>query len=232
MVYKKICTLVLLLGALNLLCGCSEMYERHSTGKGIIHVWIPNGYNPTTAGTVIYVHGYHDTVDSAWEDHKLKDQFKQSGRNALFVAIEAPSSNQQKVSWPRLDILLEKLTELGWGPPRGPVIAIGHSGGYRTIKKWVTEPRLTQIILLDAMYGGYKEFSYFASLEDKQVIIVSKNTVYKGRDFKLEYPDTLHTESKYSHMGIVTRGKVIPELLRDHTSLIKAVPLKEIINGL
>src|SRR5688572_27928889 len=44
---------------------------RFETWNGPVHVWRPSGYDPATAGTVLYVHGYYTDVDKAWREHRL-----------------------------------------------------------------------------------------------------------------------------------------------------------------
>ena len=107
---------------------------RLGTSRGVVHVWKPQGFRPSSAGTVLYVHGYYTNVDQAVEDHKLLTQFQASGRNALFIAPEAPSWNGEDVFWPDLDALLAEVTRLsGVTIPAGPLVVVGHSGAYRTV---------------------------------------------------------------------------------------------------
>ena len=44
---------------------------RIATAQGAVHVWVPEGYDRESAGTVIYVHGYYTDADGAWRDHLL-----------------------------------------------------------------------------------------------------------------------------------------------------------------
>ena len=63
---------------------------------GAIHVWVPPGYDRATAGTVVYVHGYHTDSDGAWKDHDLARQFKASGQNAIFIVPDAPRATTSR----------------------------------------------------------------------------------------------------------------------------------------
>src|SRR5262249_5301326 len=36
------------------------------TDIGFIHVWHPKGYEPRSAATIVYVHGYYTDADTAW----------------------------------------------------------------------------------------------------------------------------------------------------------------------
>lgn len=127
--------------------------------KGPVHVWRPGTYQPQTAITVVYVHGFYDNTDSAFFGHRLSEQFRDSGRNALFVVPEAPSWRTDDVVWKDLQELLtavEKQAKVKL--PAGPVWVIAHSGAYRTAVAWLGHPRLERVILLDALYSADDEF--------------------------------------------------------------------------
>src|SRR6266568_3790613 len=94
---------------------------------GVIHVWRPFGYDARHAGTVVYVHGYYTDVDAAWKQHRLPEQFDASGKNAMFIAGEAPVSTDDEVMWPSLgDLLRAVATAGGLGLPAGPLVVVGH----------------------------------------------------------------------------------------------------------
>jgi hypothetical protein len=58
------------------------------------------------------------------------------------VAIEAPLSNFQDVSWKSLEELLRTVRNRTPFPlPLGPLVVVGHSGGFRTILLWLRDPR-------------------------------------------------------------------------------------------
>ena len=125
-----------------------------------IHLWRPARYDPRTAGMVVYIHGYFTSVDQTWTDDSLATQFRDSGRNALFIAIEAPQSNYEDVSWKSLADLLRTVAEsrAPFPLPHGPLVVVGHSGAYRTILMWLGDPRVQYVILLDGLYSGQAEF--------------------------------------------------------------------------
>ncbi len=130
----------------------------HVTGRAI-RVWCPPGLDLTTAGTVVYVHGYFTTVEEAWHEHKLPAQFEASRQNAVFVAVSAPASGQEGVVWESLGEVRRELTTTTGIHPSGPVVVIAHSGGYRTVARWLEGgDTIDQITLLDALYGNVHEF--------------------------------------------------------------------------
>jgi hypothetical protein len=128
-------------------------HARLETRRGPVHVWTPRGYDPDTAITVVYVHGYQIDVDEAWWGHGLPEQFGHATINAMFIACEAPADKHDEVSWRSLSTLLDAVRASGRPLPKGRVAAIGHSGAYRTLEHWVRDPRLDTMVLLDAGYG-------------------------------------------------------------------------------
>lgn len=213
---------------------------RIKTKAGAVHVWIPEGYDRETAGTVVYVHGYHTDSDGAWKSHNLARQFKASGQNALFIVPDAPSGNGESVTWPALADLRKAISRANIRMPDGPIIVMGHSGAFRTVMQWVDHKLVAEVILLDAMYGGNKAFDDFIGTGKRarhhKLIIVGADTDAGSAAFVKKYPfavarermpastaelkkreksaKLLYIKSQYGHMQIVTGGKVIPMLLR------------------
>lgn len=214
---------------------------RIKTERGFIHAWKPKGYQASTAGIVVYVHGYYTDVDTAWAKHRLVDQFDASGKNALFIAAEAPVSSDEEVAWPQLgDLLRAVVAGTGEPLPRGPLIVVAHSGAYRTVVGWLDYPPLRHIILLDAMYGN--EEDYLGWLEEarghagRKLTLVANDTTRWVEPFvkrltdaqtALKLPETLeelpplqrdarvlYLRSQFGHMEIVTNGKVLPLVLQ------------------
>ncbi len=209
---------------------------RIETARGAIHVWVPHTYEPATAITVVYVHGYFTDVDGAWRDHRLPEQFALSGINAMFIAPDAPSDKYKPVAWPSLHALLASVVaDIGVPMPKGRVVAIGHSGAYRTLEQWLPNQRLDTIVLLDAAYGdtwGYRNWLY--SVRDHRLIDVGDDTLNASDALHRMMPGTLvidgfpndeltdqeraarilYIRSKVGHMPLVTGGHAIPTLLR------------------
>ena len=220
---------------------------RIKTAQGAVHVWIPDGYDRETAGTVIYVHGYYTDADGAWRDHELARQFRRSHQNAMFIVPDAPAGNDDSVQWPALKDLRRAVTRANIHLPDGPVIVMGHSGAFRTVMQWVDHRLVEQIILLDAMYAGESAFDEYIDsgkrADEHKLIVVAANTAQESAAFAKKYkfavarekmPDTasgfthhertaklLYIRSQYEHMSIVTSGKVIPVLL--HLTPLKAL---------
>lgn len=220
---------------------------RIKTKEGAVHVWIPRDYDRETAGTVVYVHGYWTDADGAWQNHELAKQFKASKQNAMFIVPDAPANNDQGVNWPKLTDLRKAVSRANIHLPEGPVVVMGHSGAFRTIMEWVDNRLVDQIILLDAMYGGEKQFDEYVDsgkhADEHKLIVVAASTAMASEQFEKKYkfavsrekmPESskdfskkerraklLYIRSQYEHMQIVTSGKVIPQLL--HLTPLKAI---------
>ena len=220
---------------------------RIKTAQGAVHVWIPDGYDRETAGTVIYVHGYYTDADGAWRDHELARQFRRSHQNAMFIVPDAPAGNDDAVNWPALKDLRHAVARANIHLPDGPVIVMGHSGAFRTVMQWVDHRLVEQIILLDAMYAGESAFDEYIDsgkhADEHKLIVVGASTAQESAGFAKKYkfavarekmPDgvsgftrhernakLLYIRSQYEHMAIVTSGKVIPVLL--HLTPLKSL---------
>jgi hypothetical protein len=221
------------------------------TPKGPVHVWEPRGYDGATAGTVVYVHGFYTNVDKAWVQHALAEQFAGSRVNALFIVPEAPSGSGDEVSWPVLaELLAEVQKQLPGIEARGPLVAAGHSGAWRTLGLWTDGAASKQVdnfILLDGLYGMDDKFQAWLARQpgtgEPRMTLVSQDTAKRATAFVASiegarrrnalpaaYRDfspaeksapVLDIGSALGHMDIVTSGKVLPVLL--HRSPLKTL---------
>lgn len=213
-----------------------------ATANGPVHVWIPAGYHADGAATVLYVHGYYTTIDEAWIDHRLPEQFALSSVNAVFIAPEAPSGSRQPVAWPALeDLLAEVFAQVDVARPSGAVIAVGHSGAYRTLLAWLDYPLLDWIIQVDATYGEVDAWrAWMEGSAEHHLVLIGDDTVrwteelvaaleaalpgqvvsYDRFDGAAEPPAearaarAVYVRSQYGHMPLVTSGRVLPYVLR------------------
>jgi hypothetical protein len=209
---------------------------RIKTRTGPVWVYAPPGYDRKTAGVVVYVHGYNITADDAWARHDLAGQFKDSRQNALFVVPEAPQGNGESPKWGSVAALLGAVKAGGIRVPGGPVVAVAHSGGYRSVVPWLRERRLVQVILLDALYGKVDAFTAFARSPGKRLTLVGEDTKRQCEQLLAHFkraprlpriPESvgefaasarrarvLYLASQYSHGALAEGRKVIPLLLR------------------
>jgi len=222
---------------------------RVETAHGPLNLWRPAKYDQRTAGIVIYIHGYFTSVDQTWTDDQLATQFHDSGRNALFIAIEAPQSSDQQVRWQSLEELLRTVEDRAPYPlPRGPLVVVSHSGGYRTLLEWLRDSRIQHVILLDGLYGGEAEFRFWLRphphTKPHRMVLVASVTWEQSSQFARRIngtarrrkipaqsssftPRETHARlfllrSQYDHNEIINSGKVIPLLLQ--ISPIKTFP--------
>lgn len=214
---------------------------RVGTAHGVVHVWRPRGFRQKTAGTVVYLHGYYTDVDQAWIDYRLAEQFRASGRNALFLAVESPSWNGEEPFWPTLDELLstvKRLTRLGI--PRGPMVVAAHSGGFRGIVPWLADPRIGEVLLLDGLYQSEKAWAEWldaAPRGQRRLVLVGLETSARSEAWLSSRPDALmlprvpsgrrglrkaerrtpvlYMRSQHDHVAIMKGGEVLPLLLSD-----------------
>jgi hypothetical protein len=215
---------------------------RFVTPQGPVHVWRPRGYHNHRAGIVVYVHGHFIDVDRAWRQFHLARQFRASRQNALFIVPEAPRSFDHDINYPALGRLLRMVVRAtGVGLPRGHIVAVAHSGGFRTVASWLDYRWLNHVILLDALYGGEEEFGHWID-EDKRhrqhkMVLVGSDTrrqserfvrqfrygrrrgFIPGRFGDLTRPERrtrlLYMTSQYGHNEMVKNGKVLPLVLRN-----------------
>jgi hypothetical protein len=206
--------------------------------QGPVHVWIPSGYHSDGAATVVYVHGYYDSVDDAWVNHKLPEQFALAGCNALFIVPEAPEGIGQPVLFPDLLGLIQEVeSRMKVWRGSGPLVAVGHSGAYRTLQRWLDEPLLDQIMLVDALYGEQESFGgWLAASPQRRLITVGDDTVRWTEELAASIAETeiadhfpiapegwtaeqraarhLYVRSQFGHMAQITGGVALPLLLR------------------
>lgn len=190
-------------------------------------MWTPPGYDAATADLVIYVHGYFVTVDEAWREHRLAEQFARSELPAMFVVCGAPVAHVDPIDWESLDDLIAYLPK----PPAGRVIVVAHSGGIRTVRAWLGNAKLEGIVLLDAMYGAFPELVAWLSADrEHRLIDVSALTRPWADQLHATLAETvtlddlpategpagriIHVRSRIGHMELVTDGQAIPSVLR------------------
>jgi hypothetical protein len=206
-----------------------------------VHVWRPPGYRRKRAGIVLYVHGYHTSADQSWSVHRLAEQFHASRQNALFLAVDGPTGRDDKVRFPDLGRLLGIVSRaIKVALPRGHVVAIGHSGAFRTLAEWLSYKYLDHVILLDALYASDNQFEAWLTTADKsdwhrmtlvgndtrakcEAFLKTLKTGIKRKQIPSDYSELtrrergarlLYLDSQYEHTQIVSSGKVIPLLLR------------------
>jgi hypothetical protein len=217
-------------------------HVRLETDHGPVHVWIPAGYHADGAATIAYVHGYYTDVDKAWTGHQLPEQFALAGINAVFIACAAPDGAREPVRWSSLgDLVHTAIAGAGVTPPMGPLVAMGHSGAYRTLVPWLEEPRLEHVVLVDANYDQVEPFRRWVDASSRHRLIdIGEDTLNWADDLaraltadgvppiyverfppdERGWPDGIRDarfvslRAQYSHMQLVQGGVVLPMVLR------------------
>jgi len=201
-------------------------------------VWAPASFAPSTAGVVIYVHGYYTDVDDAWREHHLAHQFAESGINAMFIACEAPRGPEDPVRWQDLGSLLATVSEqLDGELPSGRVVVVGHSGAHRTLVPWLAADAIDAVVLIDALYGEVEELKTWLEADPGHRLIDAAVVTRPWSEQLIEaFGDALvfdrfppaatgrlpgardahlvYVRSQHDHMELVTGGIAIPMLLR------------------
>ncbi len=207
--------------------------------QGPVHVWWPSFFRPQNASIVVYLHGFYSTADSAFFEHRLPTQFRDSGRNAIFIVPEVPSWRTDPIFWPDLEGLLKQVFErVKPKRPQGGLMVVAHSGAYRSTVAWLSHPKLKQVVLLDALYGGDREFHSWiktAAVPGNQLVMVGFETIGRTDGFVRMHPNAVKLDDvpylydrlpnpnaavmyfnsdRFDHMAIVSDGRVLPYLLR------------------
>jgi hypothetical protein len=206
--------------------------------RGAIHVWVPIGYRAETGATIVYVHGYYDTADTAYTGHRLPEQFAMSALNAMFIVPEAPHHQRVPVSYPNLGEVIQ-LAEDATGQHRGMALTavVGHSGAFRTIHRWLDEPLLDHLVMIDAMYANEDTIAtWLRASPQHRLITVGEDTLPWNEQLARDFPETVivdrvppaydlwpteattarivYVRAQYRHMPLVTDGIVLPSVLR------------------
>ncbi len=204
---------------------------RVETERGPIHIWTPAGYDAATAATVVFVHGYFVSVDEAWVDYRLPQQFALSGINAMFIAAQAPRGKRDSLVWPSLNALVKTVKEsVDVEMPTKRLVAVGHSGAYRTLANWLPNESLDTVVLLDALYGEYRFMPWARDDKTHRLVNIAYETDrysdvmhrYLPSTVKLDalpvdgFPDgrILYAKTDVGHWQLVTDGVALPLALR------------------
>ena len=214
------------------------IHVRLNLPLGVVHLWQPPGYDPASAGLVVYVHGFGSSADRAWRGSHLAHQFLASRRNALFVVPDCPSSAEQRLAWPRMSQLLAVVarTDLALPEAGAHVVLVGHSSGHQTVARWITDPTVAEVLLLDGFASQRRVFAAWLrhSPAHRLVLVgaradgparawlrqLSPRLARRARDTvpaQLSGPEAsvalLYLRSQYGHVQMVRSQRVIPLLV-------------------
>lgn len=214
-------------------------HQRFGTiDKGPVHVWRPRRYAASDASVIVYVHGFYTDVDTAMREHNLAGQFRDSGRNALFVVPETRSGRGDPIYWSDLSELLATVArrtrvEL----PKGPVVVVGHSGAYKTIASWLSNSPLREsngplkeIVLIDGLYGSDDDYQRWLSDRlapmPRRLVLVGFDTQNQVDSFVRRQPVSVQLETipyLYDELPLAARHAPLVTIRSerfDHMSLV------------
>jgi hypothetical protein len=204
---------------------------RLDTERGAVHVWVPADYDAKTAATVVFVHGYWIGVDEAWGSYQLAQQFALSGINALFIAPDAPAAKWEPIAWPSLTELVRTVADhIDVAMPAKRLVAVGHSGAYRTLAVWLANPALDTIVSLDTVYIEYGLLPWVRSSKHHRLVNIVYETGRFSSYLHRRLPSTkrvaglplaglpdariLYARTGVGHWKLVTDGLALPLALR------------------
>jgi hypothetical protein len=204
---------------------------RLDTARGAVHVWVPADYDAQTAAAVVFVHGYWVGIDEAWDSYRLAEQFALSGINAMFIAPEAPATKWEPIAWPSLADLIRTVADrVDAALPAHRLIAVGHSGAYRTLAPWLANPALDTVVLLDAMYTDYGVLGWVRASKQRRLVNIAYETCRYSDYLHRRLPSTrrvdglppdglpdariLYVRTGAGHWELVTDGVALPLALR------------------
>jgi len=206
-------------------------YWRLETPRGAVHVWIPAAYDAATAATVVFVHGYWIQVDEAWSTYRLAEQFAVSGINAMFIAPDAPAAKWEPLAWPSLAELVRTVADqVDVAVPAARLVAVGHSGAYRTLAAWLANPALDTVVLLDAAYADYGLLPWLRGSPQRRLVNIVYETGRYSDYLHRRLPSTrrvdglppdalpddriVYVRTEVGHWELVTDGVALPLALR------------------
>jgi hypothetical protein len=203
---------------------------RLDTARGAVRIWAPAEYDAATAAAVVFVHGYWIDVDEAWASYRLPQQFALSGINALFIAAEAPQTKWDPVAWPSLAELVRTVADQVTVTVPARLVAVGHSGAYRTLAPWLANPALDTVVMLDAQYLEYGLLPWLRASTQRRLINIVYETTRFSDYLHRRLPSTtrveglppaglpdgriLHVRTDVGHWELVTDGVALPLALR------------------
>lgn len=192
-----------------------------------MHLWCRTGSAPRAV--VLYVHGYRDTVDSAFTGHALAEQFAASGVDAFFFAVAAPSGPHEAVVFGSLDSLIERLAKAVGGALPEPTLLVGHSGGNRTLRAWLRSEKAKEVVVLDGFYGDAAPWtSWLDARADARLRLVGQHTHQKAEAWRAKLPGSLRARAtqesaRCTHMELVTKGEWLPRVIRESSLSLVAL---------
>ena len=173
--------------------------------NGKVHMWHPEYKGDPPDEVVLYFHGFGNSADESWNVNKVGEQFKKSGRKALFVVPES-ATWKRKMPWKSMEELLSFVRSVtGINPKK--ITLMGHSGGYGAINSWMDDPRVKEIFTLDAIYGSPDKFVNWANAKDHKLTMAIPKSDRRSKSQK--YAEEIYQKfkgDKKAYTGMSDKG--------------------------
>jgi hypothetical protein len=114
--------------------------------------------------------------------------------------------------------------------PAKRLVAVGHSGAYRTLAVWLAHPALDTLVMLDTVYGDYGVLPWVRMSSDHRLVNISYETGRYSGELHRQLPSTkrvnglppgglpdgriLYVRTGVGHWQLVTDGVALPLALR------------------
>jgi hypothetical protein len=114
--------------------------------------------------------------------------------------------------------------------PARRLVAVGHSGAYRTLALWLANPHLDSVVMLDAEYGDMSFLSWVRASKQHRLINIAYETGRYSDQLHRALPSTkrvdglpldglpdariLYVKTDVGHWQLVTDGVALPLALR------------------
>ncbi|MCU0448412.1 MAG: hypothetical protein MUC97_01040 [Bernardetiaceae bacterium] len=148
-------------------------------------VFVPSKFSPRSGtDVVLYLHGWHNSVDSALVQFNLINQFVQANRNAILVMPEtarnAPDSYAGRLERPAgLQLLMNELVnrliekQVLRNTRIDHLVLAGHSGAYRGLAHLAQHGGLpvSEVYLFDGLYGQQHKFAQWLQKNPKARLV-------------------------------------------------------------
>ena len=136
------------------------------------------------------------------------------------------------------DLIREVREQTGLARPWGPVVALGHSGAYRTLLDWLDADVVDHMLLIDGLYGHEEPFLRWLdapAVPLHRLTLVGLDTLSYSELATAQHPlvtnldwvpetiadipaaartaRLLNIRSQFDHMALITAGSALPVLL-------------------
>ena len=147
---------------------------------GTVGIFVPAGYRSSTqVDYVVHFHGWSNHVSSVLDHYRLREQFADSGINAILLVPQGPKDatdsggGKLELDNGAFKALVMEITgflnEQGKIHTRrvGKIVLSTHSGGYAVTSAILNHggltDHITDVLLFDSSYGGLDSFAAWAA---------------------------------------------------------------------